>query len=113
MEILQDDYETVGGLVTNLRPRSSKGEEVKYEGLTFKVLRADQRRSHLLRIIKNKINRKQMAKRTVKSQITTPNLVQATLCGSISFFFFRNSIMANCFFFNNLVSLPFEKYWKN
>ena len=40
MEILQDDYETVGGLVTKLLGHvPAKGEEVKYEGLTFKVLR--------------------------------------------------------------------------
>ena len=53
IEILQDDYETVGGLVTKLLGHvPAKGEEVKYEDLTFKVLRADQRRSHLLRIIR-------------------------------------------------------------
>ena len=34
-----------------------KGEEVKYGELTFKVMRADQRRSHLLRIIREKITK--------------------------------------------------------
>ena len=59
MEILQDDYETVGGLVTKLLGHvPAKGEEVKYEGLTFKVLRADQRRSHLLRIIREQNQQK-------------------------------------------------------
>ena len=59
MEILQDDYETVGGLVTKLLGHVPvKGEEVKYEGLTFKVLRADQRRSHLLRIIREQNQQK-------------------------------------------------------
>lgn len=55
IEILQDDYETVGGFVTKLLGHvPEKGEELKYGNLTFKVLRADQRRSHLLRIIRDK-----------------------------------------------------------
>ena len=59
IEILQDDYETIGGFVTKLLGHvPEKGEEVKYGELTFKVMRADQRRSHLLRIIREKQNKK-------------------------------------------------------
>ena len=41
-----------------------------------------------------------MAKRTVKSQITTPNLVQATLSGSISFFSFSEIALWPIVFFS-------------
>ena len=59
IEILQDDYETIGGFVTKLLGHvPEKGEEVKYGELTFKVMRADQRRSHLLRIIREKVKQK-------------------------------------------------------
>tara|TARA_B100002019_G_scaffold289711_1_gene305892 strand:- start:2861 stop:3709 length:849 start_codon:yes stop_codon:yes gene_type:complete len=59
IEILQDDYETIGGFVTKLLGHvPEKGEEVKYGELTFKVMRADQRRSHLLRIIREKAKQK-------------------------------------------------------
>ena len=40
IEILQDDYETIGGFVTKLLGHvPEKGEEVKYGELTFKVMR--------------------------------------------------------------------------
>ena len=53
---MQDDYETIGGFVTKLLGHvPEKGEEVRYGELTFKVMRADQRRSHLLRIIREKV----------------------------------------------------------
>ena len=56
IDILQDDYETIGGFVTKLLGHvPEKGEEVRYGELTFKVMRADQRRSHLLRIIREKV----------------------------------------------------------
>ena len=56
---MQDDYETIGGFVTKLLGHvPEKGEEVKYGELTFKVMRADQRRSHLLRIIREKVKQK-------------------------------------------------------
>ena len=59
IEILQDDYETIGGFVTKLLGHvPEKGEEVKYGELTFKVMRADKRRSHLLRIIREKAKQK-------------------------------------------------------
>ena len=59
IEILQDDYETIGGFVTKLLGHvPEKGEEVKYGELTFKVMRADQRRSHLLRIIREEAKQK-------------------------------------------------------
>ena len=59
IDILQDDYETIGGFVTKLLGHvPEKGEEVRYGELTFKVMRADQRRSHLLRIIREKVQQK-------------------------------------------------------
>ena len=46
-----DEFDTVGGLVLKRFGRVPKrGEQVTMEGLTFKVLRADSRRLHLLEV---------------------------------------------------------------
>ncbi len=48
-----DDYDTIGGLVIDEfghLPR--RGEELRFRGFEFKVLRADRRRIRLLRVIR-------------------------------------------------------------
>ena len=46
-----DEFDTVGGLVLKLFGRvPRRGEEVAIDGITFKVLRADSRRVHLLEV---------------------------------------------------------------
>ena len=50
--ISDDDFDTVGGLVIKaLGHLPKRGESVDISGLTFRVLRADQRRVHLLRVV--------------------------------------------------------------
>jgi len=50
-----DDHDTIGGLVMSRFGRVPKrGEQVGVENLTFKVLRADGRRLHLLEVAKKK-----------------------------------------------------------
>ncbi len=50
------DFDTVGGLVTSRFGRVPKrGEQVSLDNLTFKVLRADSRRLHLLQVAKKKL----------------------------------------------------------
>ena len=50
-----DDHDTIGGLVMSRFGRVPKrGEQVSVENLTFKVLRADGRRLHLLEVAKKK-----------------------------------------------------------
>jgi magnesium and cobalt transporter len=47
-----DEFDTVGGLVLKRFGRVPKrGEQVTMEGLTFKVVRADSRRLHLLEVV--------------------------------------------------------------
>ncbi|MGI9229799.1 MAG: HlyC/CorC family transporter [Gammaproteobacteria bacterium] len=49
-ELSDEDYDTVGGLITSSFGRVPKrGEEIDFEGFNVKVLRADKRRLHLLR----------------------------------------------------------------
>ena len=49
---INDDFDTVGGLVINAFGHlPQRGETVDFEGLQFRVLRADQRRVHLLRVV--------------------------------------------------------------
>jgi len=46
-----EDHDTVGGLVLGRFGRMPKrGEQMSFDGLTFKVLRADSRRLHLLQV---------------------------------------------------------------
>ena len=50
-----DNHDTVGGLVMSRSGRVPKrGEQVSFDNLTFKVLRADGRRVHLLEVAKKK-----------------------------------------------------------
>ena len=50
-----DNHDTVGGLVMSRLGRVPKrGEQVSFDNLTFKVLRADGRRLHLLEVAKKK-----------------------------------------------------------
>ncbi|MFT5176528.1 MAG: magnesium and cobalt transporter [Gammaproteobacteria bacterium] len=50
--ISDEDFDTVGGLVIKaLGHLPKRGESVDVSGLTFHVLRADQRRVHLLRVV--------------------------------------------------------------
>jgi magnesium and cobalt transporter len=50
-----DHHDTVGGLVMSRVGRVPKrGEQVSFDNLTFKVLRADGRRLHLLEVAKKK-----------------------------------------------------------
>lgn len=47
-----DEYDTIGGLVLNAFGHlPQRGESVEYGGFSIKVLRADRRRIHLLRVI--------------------------------------------------------------
>ncbi len=49
-----DEYDTIGGLVLNAFGHLPKrGETVEYGGFSIKVLRADRRRIHLLRVIQH------------------------------------------------------------
>ena len=49
------DFDTIGGLVMSRFGRVPKrGEQVSFDNLTFKVLRADSRRLHLLQVAKKK-----------------------------------------------------------
>lgn len=51
-EFSADDFDTIGGLVTNCFGHLPKrDEELEIEGYTFKVLNADGRRVHLLQLI--------------------------------------------------------------
>lgn len=53
-----EEYDTIGGLVLNAFGHlPQRGETVEYGGFTIKVLRADRRRIHLLRLIKNEPTR--------------------------------------------------------
>jgi magnesium and cobalt transporter len=50
-----ENHDTVGGLVMSRAGRVPKrGEQVSFDNLTFKVLRADGRRLHLLEVAKKK-----------------------------------------------------------
>ncbi len=54
-EYSDDNHDTVGGLVMSRMGRVPKrGEQVSFDNLTFKVLRADGRRLHLLEVAKKK-----------------------------------------------------------
>ncbi|MGE0387804.1 MAG: transporter associated domain-containing protein, partial [Gammaproteobacteria bacterium] len=47
------EYDTIGGLVLREFGRvPARGEEIDHAGFNFKVLRADQRRIHLLRVVR-------------------------------------------------------------
>ncbi len=47
------DYDTIGGLVVHHFGRvPARGDEVDFAGFNFKVLRADRRRAHLLRVMR-------------------------------------------------------------
>lgn len=47
------EYDTLGGLVLKLFGRvPRRGEELDYGGFNFKILRADQRRVHLMRVVR-------------------------------------------------------------
>jgi len=49
------DFDTIGGLVMSRFGRVPKrGEQISFDGLTFKVLSADSRRLHLLQVTKKK-----------------------------------------------------------
>ena len=48
------DFDTIGGLVLSHFGRVPKrGEQVSFDDLVFKVLRADSRRIHLLQVAKS------------------------------------------------------------
>ena len=50
-----EEFDTVGGLVLKRFGRIPKrGEQISFDNLSFKVLRADSRRMHLLQVIKKK-----------------------------------------------------------
>lgn len=47
-----EEYDTIGGLILNAFGHlPQRGETIEYSGLSIKVLRADRRRIHLLRVI--------------------------------------------------------------
>jgi magnesium and cobalt transporter len=51
----EQQFDTIGGLVLSRFGRVPKrGEQIGFDGLTFKVLRADSRRLHLLQVAKKK-----------------------------------------------------------
>ena len=48
-----EEFDTIGGLVLNRFGRMPKrGEQISFDDLTFKILRADSRRMHLLQVAK-------------------------------------------------------------
>ncbi len=50
-----DEFDTIGGLVLKRFGRIPKrGEQISFDNLSFKVLRADSRRMHLLQVVKKK-----------------------------------------------------------
>jgi magnesium and cobalt transporter len=50
-----EDFDTIGGLVLKHFGRIPKrGEQISFDNLSFKVLRADSRRMHLLQVVKKK-----------------------------------------------------------
>ena len=50
-----DEFDTIGGLVTNLFGRVPKrGERISKEQFTFEIVRADSRRLHLLKVTRGK-----------------------------------------------------------
>ena len=50
-----EEFDTVGGLILNRFGRVPKrGEQISFDNLAFKVLRADSRRLHLLQVTKKK-----------------------------------------------------------
>ena len=50
-----EEFDTVGGLVLKRFGRIPKrGEQISFDNLSFKVLRADSRRMHLLQVVKKK-----------------------------------------------------------
>jgi magnesium and cobalt transporter len=51
-----DEYDTIGGLVINAFGHLPKrGEIIDFAGFNIKILRADKRRVHLLRLVKNDV----------------------------------------------------------
>ena len=53
VQLSDDEYDTVGGLILKAFGHVPKrGELLEYEGFNIKILRADQRRIHLMRITK-------------------------------------------------------------
>jgi magnesium and cobalt transporter len=49
------EFDTIGGLVLKRFGRIPKrGEQISFDNLSFKVLRADSRRMHLLQVVKKK-----------------------------------------------------------
>ena len=54
-EFDDEEFDTIGGLVMQRFGRVPKrGEQISFENLSFKVLRADSRRMHLLQVVKKK-----------------------------------------------------------
>ena len=50
-----EEFDTIGGLVLKRFGRiPQRGEQVSFDNLAFKVLRADSRRMHLLQVVKKK-----------------------------------------------------------
>lgn len=55
MELSDSEYDTVGGLTLKAFGYMPKrGEDIEFEGLNIKVLRADKRRIHLIRVSRDK-----------------------------------------------------------
>ena len=53
-----EEFDTVGGLVLSRFGRMPKrGEQISFDNLAFRVLRADSRRLHLLQVVKKKVPR--------------------------------------------------------
>ena len=51
-DLSSDEYDTIGGLILNAFGHlPQRGETIEYGGFSIKVLRADRRRIHLLRVI--------------------------------------------------------------
>lgn len=51
-DLSDDEYDTIGGLILNAFGHlPQRGEAIEYRGFSIKVLRADRRRIHLLRVI--------------------------------------------------------------
>ena len=51
-----DEFDTIGGLVLkHFGHIPKRGEQINFDNLSFKVLRADSRRMHLLQVVKKKL----------------------------------------------------------
>ena len=50
-----DEFDTIGGLVLkHFGHIPKRGEQIDFDNMSFKVLRADSRRMHLLQVVKKK-----------------------------------------------------------